>query len=182
MGYRACVNATGDPVEMGQIGAGTGATVGKLRGFSASNGGVESACCVFESGLIVAAIVVVNAWGLTVAGAKNKDTDEFVDIVAYLCDQGHGGWDAFKSPGSNTTVGVVATNAALNPTEATEATKVAQMAHDGLTRVIRPVNTMFDGDTIFTLSLASLEADVNTVGIVAVEVVAEAILRAVKLD
>ncbi len=84
MGYRACVNATGDPVEMGQIGAGTGATVGKLRGFSASNGGVGSACCVLESGLIVAAIVVVNAWGLTVAGAKNKDTDEFVDIVAYL--------------------------------------------------------------------------------------------------
>ena len=175
MGYRACVNATGDPVEMGQIGAGTGATVGKLRGFSASNGGVGSACCVLESGLIV----VVNAWGLTVAGAKNKDTDEFVDIVAYLCDQGHGGWDAFKSAGSNTTVGVVATNAALNPTEAT---KVAQMAHDGLTRVIRPVNTMFDGDTIFSLSLASLVTDVNTIGIVAVEVVAEAILRAVKLD
>jgi L-aminopeptidase/D-esterase-like protein len=67
----------------------------------------------------------------------------------------------------------------LNPTEAT---KVAQMAHDGLTRVIRPVNTMFDGDTIFSLSLASLVTDVNTVGIVAVEVVAEAILRAVKLD
>ncbi len=56
------------------------------------------------------------------------------------------------------------------------------MAHDGLTRVIRPVNTMFDGDTIFSLSLASLVTDVNTVGIVAVEVVAEAILRAVKLD
>ena len=56
------------------------------------------------------------------------------------------------------------------------------MAHDGLARVIRPVHSMFDGDTIFTLSLASLEADVNTVGIVAVEVVAEAILRAVKLD
>ena len=90
MGYRACVNATGDPVEMGQIGAGTGATVGKLRGFSASNGGVGSACCVLESGLIVAAIVVVNVWGLTVAGAKNKDTGEFVDIVTYLCDQGHG--------------------------------------------------------------------------------------------
>ncbi len=92
------------------------------------------------------------------------------------------GWDAFQSAGSNTTVGVVATNAALNTTEATEATKVAQMAHDGLARVIRPVHSMFDGDTIFTLSLASLEADVNTVGIVAVEVVAEAILRAIKLD
>ena len=187
MGYRACVNATGDPVEMGQIGAGTGATVGKLPGFTASNGGVGSACYVLESGLIVAAIVVVNAWGnivhpttgLTVAGAKDKDTSEFVDIVAYLCAQGHEGWDAFQTAGTNTTVGVVATNAALNTTEAT---KVAQMAHDGLARVIRPVHTIFDGDTIFALSLASQEADVNTVGIVAVEVVAEAILRAVKLD
>ena len=187
MGYRVCVNATDDPVEMGQIGAGAGATVGKLPGFTASNGGIGSACCVLESGLIVAAIIVVNAWGnivhpttgLTVAGAKDNDTDEFVDIVAYLCDQGHEDWDSFQTAGTNTTVGVVATNAALSTTEAT---KVAQMAHDGLARVIRPVHTMFDGDTVFALSLASQETDVNTVGIIAVEVVSEAILRAVQLD
>lgn len=185
MGYRACMNAASDSVKMGQLGAGTGATVGKIPGFKPSNGGIGSACRALKSGLIVAAIVVVNAWGnivdptsgRIVAGAKNKDTGEFVDLVEQLCTQDNEVCRAnHNTLGTNTTVGVVATNAALS---ATEAAKVAQMAHDGLARVIRPVHTMFDGDTVFALSLAKKEADVNTVGIVAVEVVAEAILRAV---
>ena len=187
MGYRACIKAASDSVKMGQIGSGTGATVGKMPGFNSSNGGVGSACRVLKSGVIVAAIVVVNAWGnivnpatgRIVAGAKDKDTGEFVDIVAHLCAQDYEGCRANHTVGTNTTVGVVATNAALN---ATEMSKVAQMAHDGLARVIRPVHTMFDGDTVFALSMASKEMDVNTVGIVAVEVVAEAILRAVNFE
>ena len=187
MGYRACKNATSDSVKMGQIGAGAGATVGKLPGYTASNGGVGSACCVLHSGLFVAAIVVVNALGnivhpttgVVVAGAKDKDTGEYVDIVAHLCAKDNGGWDTSKIAGTNTTVGVVATNAALS---STEAAKVAQMAHDGLARVIRPAHTMFDGDTIFALSLGSQEADVNTVGILGVEAVAESILRAVQSE
>ena len=187
MAYRACVNATSDPVKMGQIGAGTGAMVGKMPGFAASNGGVGSACYILESGLIVAAIVVVNALGnivhpttgLIVAGAKDKDTGEFVDIVAHLCAQENERCGEMHAVGTNTTVGVVATNAALSTSEAA---KVAQMAHDGLARVIRPVHTMFDGDTIFALSLGAQEADVNTVGIISVEVMAEAILRGVKSE
>jgi L-aminopeptidase/D-esterase-like protein len=175
MGYQACINATNEPVQMGRVGAGTGATVGKLPGFEPSNGGLGSACAVLGSGLMVGAIVVVNAVGNIVnpatgailAGAKHPESGEFVDVVAYLTE---------ANPFENTTIGVVAVNAALTPVEAA---KVAQMAHDGLARTIRPVHTMFDGDAIFALSTGELKASVNTVGILAAEVMAHAVLRAV---
>jgi L-aminopeptidase/D-esterase-like protein len=185
MGYQACVNGSKDSVEMGQVGAGTGATVGKATGFIASAGGVGSASRGLSSGLIVGAIVVVNAVGNIVnpttgeilAGAKDEETGTFVDVVQHLSDgprsDAEHGWPF----GTNTTIGVVATNASLSPSEAT---KVAQMAHDGLARAIRPAHTMFDGDTLFTLSIGSQNAPVNTVGIIAAEVVAEAIVRAVR--
>ena len=184
MGYRACVNATGDPVPMGQVGAGTGATVGKGPGLQPSNGGIGSACRVLKSGLIVGAIVVVNAvgnvvdptTGKIVAGAKHPETGEFVDIVERLSEQGEK--NIFQRSNTNTTIGVIGTNAALSPTEVT---KVAQMAHDGLARTIRPVHTMSDGDTIFALSISmQRNVPVNTVGIIAAEVMAEAVCRAVK--
>ena len=183
MGYRACENATNARVEMRQVGAGTGATVGKSPGLQSSNGGVGSACRVLKSGLIVGAIVVVNAvgniidptTGKIVAGAKHPETGEFVDIVERLSEQGEKG--SLQTPSTNTTIGVVGTNAALSPTEVT---KVAQIAHDGLARTIRPVHTMFDGDTIFALSIGTHDAPVNTVGIIAAEVMAEAVCRAVK--
>jgi L-aminopeptidase/D-esterase-like protein len=168
---------------MGQVGAGTGATVGKGPGLQPSNGGVGSACRVLKSGLIVGTIVVVNAvgnivdptTGKIVAGAKHPETGEFVDIVERLAEQGER--DLFQTPNTNTTIGVVGTNAALSPTEVT---KVAQMAHDGLARTIRPVHTMSDGDTIFALSIGTHDAPVNTVGVIAAEVMAEAVCRAVK--
>ena len=183
MGYRACQNATSAQVPMGQLGAGTGATVGKGPGLQPSNGGVGSACHALKSGLIVGAIVVVNAvgnivnptTGKIVAGAKHSETGEFVDIVERLYHQGERG--LFQTPNTNTTIGVVGTNAALSPTEVT---KVAQIAHDGLARTIRPVHTMSDGDTIFALSIGTHDAPVNTVGVIAAEVMAEAVCRAVK--
>ena len=183
MGYRACVNAASAQVPMGQFGAGTGATVGKGPGLQPSNGGVGSACRALKSGLIVGAIVVVNAvgnivdptTGKIVAGAKHPEIGEFVDIVERLAEQGER--DLFQTPNTNTTIGVVGTNAALSPTEVT---KVAQMAHDGLARTIRPVHTMSDGDTIFALSIGTHDTPVNTVGIIAAEVMAEAVCRAVK--
>ena len=193
MGYRACVNATNAPVELGQVGVGTGATVGKGPGLQPSNGGVGSACRALKSGLIIGAIVVVNAvgnivdprTGKIVAGAKHPGTGEFVDIVARLSEQVtlspnliEGEKGLFQTPHTNTTIGVVGTNAALSPTEIT---KVAQIAHDGLARTIRPVHTMFDGDTIFALSIPiHRDAPVNTVGVIAAEVMAEAVCRAVK--
>ena len=183
MGYYACVNATNAKIRLGQVGAGAGATVGKGPGLQPSNGGVGSACRTLKSGLTVGAIVVVNAvgnivdptTGKIVAGAKHPETGEFVNITGRLSEPGKN--DQLQVPNTNTTIGVVATNAALSPTEVT---KVAQMAHDGLAWTIRPVHTMFDGDTIFALSAGMHTAPANTVGIIAAEVMAEAVCRAVK--
>ncbi len=175
-GYQACLNATDAPVEMGTIGAGTGATVGKAPGVTSSPGGVGSACLRLDSGLIVAAIVVVNALGNVVHPrtgeilAGGKEDDNFVDITERLLD-------ADLVHGTNTTIGVVATNATLSPAEVH---RVAEMAHDGMARAIRPAHTMFDGDTLFALTTGShTRSGVNTVGILAAEVVAEAIVNAV---
>ena len=176
MGYQACLNATDEPVAMGAVGAGTGATVGKAPDVTSSPGGVGSACKYLDSGLIVAAIVVVNALGNVVdpetgeivAGGKEKGS--FVDITERLLD-------ANLVQGTNTTIGVVATNATLTPAAVN---RVAAMAHDGMARAIRPSHTIFDGDTLFTLATdAHTGSSVNTVGILAAEVVAAAIVNAV---
>ncbi len=175
MGYDACLNASAKPVPRGTLGAGTGATVGKAPNVEASPGGVGSACRQLTDGLLVGAIVVVNALGNVVhpktgelvAGARENGA--FVDITERLL-----GTELFA--GTNTTIGVIATNASLSPAEAT---KVAEMGHDGLARAIRPAHTMFDGDTLFALSIGMHTSDVNTVGILAAEVVGEAIVNAV---
>ena len=176
MGYQACLNATDEPVTMGTVGAGTGATVGKAPGVTSSPGGVGSACIRLDSGLIVAAIVVVNALGNVVhpeSGkilAGGKENGGFVDITERLLD-------ADIVPGTNTTIGVVATNATLI---SAEVNRVAEMAHDGMARAVRPAHTMFDGDTLFALATgAHTGSSVNTVGILAAEVVATAIVNAV---
>ena len=176
MGYQACLNATDAPVEMRAVGAGTGATVGKAPGVTPSSGGVGSACVRLDSGLHVAAIVVVNALGNVVNPttgeilAGGKENGSFVDITERLLD-------ADIVPGTNTTIGVVATNATLT---SAEVNRVAEMAHDGLARAIRPAHTMFDGDTLFALATgAHTGTSVNTVGILAAEVVAAAIVNAV---
>ena len=176
MGYQACLNASGDPVAMGPIGAGTGAMVGKAPGIEASPGGVGSACKRLDSGLVVSAIVVVNALGNVVHPktgeilAGGKENGDFVDITERLLD-------ATLVQGTNTTIGVVATNATLTPAEIH---RIAEMAHDGMARAICPAHTMFDGDTLFSLATgAYTESNVNIVGILAAEVVAEAIVNAV---
>ncbi|RKU19724.1 peptidase S58 [Candidatus Poribacteria bacterium] len=176
MGYQACLNATDEPVAMGAIGAGTGATIGKAPGITPSPGGAGSACKCLDSGLIVAAIVVVNALGNVVDPrtgeivAGGKENGSFVDITERLLD-------ANIVQGTNTTIGVVATNATLS---VAEVNRVAEMAHDGMARAIRPSHTMFDGDTLFSLATgAHTGSSVNTVGILAAEVVAAAIVNAV---
>ena len=176
MGYQACLNATDEPVVMGAIGAGTGATVGKAPGVTSSPGGLGSACMRLDSGLVVAAIVVVNALGNVVHPrtgeilAGGKENGDFVDITERLLN-------ADLVQGTNTTIGVVATNATLSPAEVH---RVAEMAHDGMARAIRPAHTMFDGDTLFALATGShTGSSVNAVGILAAEVVAKAIVNAV---
>ncbi len=180
MGYRACKGATDAPVPTGRIGAGTGATVGKAPGLRAADGGIGSACVRLPGGATVGALMVVNsvgnvidpATGETVAGARDESSRRWVDVAPSL-RRG----DAPRMPGTNTTIGVIATDAALS---SAEANIVAAMAHDGIARAIRPSHTLYDGDTLFALSTGKHKADVNAVGIAAAKVVTQAILNAVR--
>jgi len=183
-GYAACEAAHSGPVQQGNVGAGTGATVGKILGAGqATKAGIGTASRWLsdsEEGTIVAALVALNAVGevldpatqTVIAGARDPEGTGFVDTVATM-EQRAG---SSPLPGTNTTIAVVATNVGLTKTEAT---KVAQMAHNGLARTIRPIHTSFDGDTIFALSYGNQQADINLIGTLAADVLAEAVQAAV---
>jgi L-aminopeptidase/D-esterase-like protein len=144
-------------------------------------GGLGSAAVEMPDGLIVAAIVAVNAAGdvidpstaRVVAGVRTADGKSLADARVLLTT------GQLRPPpiGENTTIGVVATNATLTKTQAT---KVAEMAHDGVARAIFPSHTMGDGDTIFALATAGKpgDADVSRIGALAAKVMADAIVRA----
>ncbi len=190
-GYEAARAASADPPAEGSIGAGAGATVGKLRGRGrAMKGGIGTASITLEDGLTVAAVVAVNAvgdvidpaTGEIVAGVRTEDGTGFADARALLREGEVRPAD--DAPGDdasveNTTIGVVATNARLSKAEIT---KVAQMAHDGLARAIYPAHTPSDGDTLFGLATGTHEDDagLSRIGALAADMVAEAILRAVR--
>lgn len=192
MGYAACLNASGDPPREGNAGAGMGATIGKILGMaSAMKSGIGTASRNLGGGLVVGAIVAVNAFGDVIdprtgailAGARPAKLGPaqvggegpYADTLEVMKSMIGKTVLRFASRG-NTVIGVVATNAALSKEDAN---KVAQMAHDGLARTIRPAHTMLDGDTIFAISTGGKKADVNLVGGYAAEVVASAIVRAV---
>jgi L-aminopeptidase/D-esterase-like protein len=193
MGYQACQNATSDRPAEGNVGAGTGATVGKILGpVQCMKSGIGTASLEIGAGVVVGAIAAVNAFGDVVdpstgqiiAGARSRDVGPLhIGAPGYFADTlqvmktligrtalGYGSH-------GNTVIGVVATNARLDKEQAN---KVAQMAHDGLARTIRPAHTMVDGDTIFAIATGEHNADVNIVGAFAAEVFAQAILRAVR--
>jgi len=178
-GYRACEQATAEAVAQGNVGAGTGATVGKMAGpVFMMKGGLGSASTRLDDGTLVGAIVAVNASGdvidpqtqQVIAGARNP-------LGSFI----------FSNPFSNTTIAVVATSASLSK-EAIN--KVAQMAHDGLAQAIRPAHTMFDGDTVFALALgptldnrrdpATTASQVSRIGAAAATTLARAIVKAVR--
>jgi L-aminopeptidase/D-esterase-like protein len=180
--YAACQAASGGSLAEGSVGAGTGATVGKLLGQAgAMKGGVGTASCVAAEGAVVGAIVVVNSWGDVVdpptgqilAGARSMDGKGFLDMEAVLME----GLPGVHPPLSSTTLGVVGTDAMLTKAQAT---KVAQMAQDGLARAIRPAHTPYDGDLVFALSAGDRIADVGKIGALASRVLSEAIVRAVR--
>lgn len=183
-GYKACLAATEKKIAEGCVGAGTGATVGKFLGVErAIKSGLGTASCKIGNDLTVAALVVVNAigdiidpkTGNVLAGPRNKKNNGFLSTVELLT----GGVYSYRKSliPTNTTLGVVATNACLNKEQVN---KLAQMAHDGLARAINPSHTMYDGDTIFALSLGDKVGDLTTLGAAAAEVVASAIVRAVQ--
>ncbi len=179
-GYRACEHATDEAVEQGNVGGGTGATVGKMSGPAfMMKGGLGSASIQLAGGIRVAALVVVNALGdiidpqtqQIIAGARNPIGKGFLAA----------------NPFSNTTIAVVATNASLNKDEVN---KMAQMAHDGMAQTIRPAHTMFDGDTVFALATgprlnnradaATAAAQISMLGAAAATALARAIVKAVQ--
>jgi L-aminopeptidase/D-esterase-like protein len=175
-GYQAARAASSDAVREGSVGAGAGATIGKIAGYDrAMKAGIGSAAIVRPDGLIVAAIVAVNArgdvidpaTGRVIAGVRTADGKRLADARALLrSGEVDGSWTPTAPPGKpanpsarppgqdndeggNTTLGVIATNATLTKTQAT---KVAQMAQDGFARAISPIHTTADGDTIFVLA------------------------------
>ena len=191
-GRKACRSAKSGPIAQGNVGAGMGARAGGLKG------GIGTASTDLGDGVIVGAIVAVNSVGSTV----NPDTGEFYAAFLEVNDE-FGGlraqhWNSSKNiasmmaeviqaPAKNTTIAVVATNVEMTKAQAQ---KIAQMAHDGMARAIRPSHTMFDGDTIFALATAELSFDslppswsfvpssINRIGSAAADTLARAIVHA----
>lgn len=194
MGYQACLNASTDPPQEGNIGAGTGATVGKILGLGgAMKSGIGTSSREIGRGILVGAIAAVNVFGdvidpqtgQIIAGARVLQKGPvkigkgpyFADTLCVMESLVGRTVLGFMSRG-NTAIGIVATNAKLTKEEVT---KVAQMAQDGLARTVKPAHTMLDGDTIFALAKGERKADVNIVGAFAAEVFAQAVVRAVKM-
>ncbi len=189
MGYEACLNSS-RKVREGSVGVGTGATVGKLFGVErAMKGGLGTSSVRGPAGLIVGALVVVNAFGdvldlaanRILAGARKSKTSRQMANSSKWMKRGitrkqFGPPEASDSASFNTTLGVIATNASLTKKEAQQ---VAQIAHSGLAKIISPLHSTFDGDLIFTLSLGKTKADVNTVGLLGEETLIESVRRAV---
>jgi L-aminopeptidase/D-esterase-like protein len=197
MGYEAAAAATSEDFPQGSVGAGTGATVGKVLGIEkAMKGGLGSASVRLSDGLVVAALVVVNAFGDVrdpstgrILAGPRRDDGTLADSVEHLAEAAR-----FMRWGENTTLGVVATNVPLSKPQAT---KVAQMAHDGLARTVYPVHTSIDGDVVFAASIGEpndepasgpprtsdepggVAAPPDVVGAWGARVIAEAIVRAV---
>ncbi len=181
-GYRACLQASAEATQQGNVGAGTGATVGKMLGPAfAMKGGLGSASTTLADGTIVGALVIVNAFGniidpqtqQVIAGGRPPLSIEDLTDSA--------------NPLGNTTIAVVATDASLTKEECN---KVAQMAHNGLAQAVRPAHTLFDGDTVFTLALGPREQrhidlatnayQVSMIGAAAAKVLAQAIVNGVR--
>ncbi len=185
-GRLAAEVASRDPVPIGSAGAGAGATVGKLFGRArAMRGGLGSASIEMPGGIVVGALAAVNALGDVVdpgsgeivAGARREDGNGFADAVSQL-RSGKGGQRG--QPAGNTTLAVVAAN--VDWTKA-QASKVAQMAHDGLARAIRPAHMPFDGDTVFALGTGGTAVDtplLGTLGALGAEALADAIVSGVE--
>lgn len=181
MGYKACKVAKSSKIKEGNEGAGTGATVGKILGDNnMMKGGIGSASFVGKNGLVMGAIVAVNAFGdirdyrtgRILAGSivnnKLQDTIEFMKSNLE---------DTYQFKSNNTTIAIIGTNANLSKTQCNI---LAKIATHGLIRSIHPVCTTLDGDTIFAFSKGTMKCDINTLGSIASQVLSEAIENAIK--
>ncbi len=182
MGYEACENANTNAVINGSVGAGTGATIGKIKGLNyAMKGGIGSFCLKSRE-LMVGALMAVNCIGdvyddethRIIAGARNNDKKSIGNSEELMIKNYSDNTDIFSE---NTVVGVVTTNAKLSKAEAN---KLATISHNGIARAVRPAHTTFDGDTIFTMATCEMEANFNVVCVMAARAVERAIVQAVK--
>lgn len=182
MGYRACMNAHSKESTQGNVGAGTGATVGKILGMErAMKSGLGTYALQVET-LKIGALVAVNCLGhildpLTgeiLAGPLNADMKTLMDTEDIMVTSHYGKRPLF---GGNTTIGVVVTNATLTKPQAT---KLASMAQDGYARTMRPAHSMFDGDTLFAMATGEIHADLSVAGFLGARVVERAVIAAIK--
>ncbi|NLJ97672.1 MAG: P1 family peptidase [Tissierellia bacterium] len=182
MGYQACVNATNLECPNGNIGAGTGATLGKFLGPDRAMKGGLGSYAIQIGDLKVGALVAVNCLGDVIdpqtgeilAGLLDEEGQKLIGTENILFKDYDINRNVFNG---NTTIGVVATNGIFTKAEAN---KIASMAHNGYARTIRPAHTLFDGDTIFTMATGKVEADINVVGTLAAKVMERAIINGIK--
>ena len=182
MGYQACLNASSTECKQGSLGAGTGATVGKILGIGRAMKSGLGCYALQADGLKVGALVAVNCLGDVVdplsgkrlAGPLNEDMQTLADTEEIMINSYSDKKNLFTG---NTTIGVVATNATFTKAEAT---KLASMAQNGYARTMRPAHSMYDGDTIFAVSTGCIQADLSVVGLLAARVMERAVIVAVK--
>lgn len=185
MGYDACENAqNGGNYQDGNYGAGTGATVGKLYGMDYCMKSGIGSYAVSIGDLKVGAIVAVNALGDVYDWKKGKKVagllDENKTGFRSTTEEMYKKYDVVENKFTgNTTIGIIITNAKFDKTKLN---KIASMSHNGYARAIHPVHTSADGDSIFAMSVGDVNADMDMVGTLASDVMAEAILRAVGLS
>lgn len=182
MGYKACLNATNKECPNGNVGAGTGATVGKFLGLERAMKGGLGSYAVQVGDLKVGAIVAVNALGDIIdpetgeilAGLLDEKGERLIGTENEMLKVYNKRKNLFSG---NTTIGLIVTNGKLTKAEAN---KLASMAHNSYGRAIRPAHTIFDGDTIFTMATGKVEADINVIGLLSARVMERAVVNAIK--
>ncbi len=181
MAYEACENASYDAPAEGNVGAGTGCSIGKYRGMDRAMKSGFGTCAFQVGALKVGALVAVNALGdvygpdgRQVAGLLNQEKTGLSSTLEEMFSEVTLAENLFAG---NTTLGVVVTNAKF---QKTQLCKIAGMTHNGYARAIRPVHTTADGDSIYALSLGDVRGDLNVVGALAAKAMEQAILRAVQ--
>lgn len=180
MGFLAGKNSKVEENRQGNIGCGMGATIGKILGpQNAMKSGLGSAT-IRVGDLVVSAIVVVNSFGdiynfmdnKQMAGVYDYENEELLNTIDIMKSYGK----ALSFKPTNTTIGIIGTNAILTKAEAN---KIAEMAHNGFARSINPIHTMMDGDTIFTMGTNKIKSDINLIGTLAAEVMSKAIVNGI---
>lgn len=181
MGYEASKSASEQENRQGNVGCGTGATVGKILGpKNVMKSGLGSAS-IRSGDLVVSAMVIVNSFGdvydhrdnKQIAGVYDYDHNQLLNTIAIMKETN----SPLKFTGTNTTIGVIATNGIINKAQGN---KIAQMGHNGFAKSINPIHTTNDGDTIFTLGTNMVAADVNLIGVLGQEVMSQAITNAIE--